>query len=50
MSVGHIQRMQQLRADGITRHGKNPKLQVPQRMATDCQVQEGGYIRVSHGS
>jgi hypothetical protein len=39
--------MQQLRADGILRHGKNPKLQVPQRMAADCQVEEGGYIRVS---
>lgn len=47
MSPGHLQRMQQLRADGIARHGKSPKLQVPRRMAEDCTVEQGGYIRVS---
>lgn len=46
MSPSHLQRMQDLRAAGIAQHGKSPKLQVPRRMAADCQVKEGGYIRV----
>lgn len=49
MSQQHLDRMQALRAEGIARHGKSPKLQFPRRAAADCTIEEGAYIRVGQG-
>lgn len=42
----HLQRVEQLIAEGRARLGRNPKLQHPKRVHKDMPVGAGGYVRV----
>jgi hypothetical protein len=46
MSQQHLQHVEQLRAAGLARHGRNPALQHPKRILRDQAVAAGGYVRV----
>jgi hypothetical protein len=46
MSQQHLQHVEQLRAAGLARHGRNPALQHPKRILQDQEVAAGGYVRV----
>jgi hypothetical protein len=46
MSQQHLQHVEQLRAAGLARHGRNPALQHPKRILQDQAVAAGGYVRV----
>jgi len=50
MSAAHLEHIKALRAEGIARLGRDPKLQHPKRVLQDVAVGPGAYIRYGSGA